>query len=86
MFLSKLKIYKKKGEAAQVHNVPQILPDAGRFKVAHVRAQRDLAVPLLRLQKGLQQTDQFAEPSLPPYRFESTAVSCRNLFEIMFIL
>ena len=68
MFLSKLKIYKKKGEAAQVHNVPQILPDAGRFKVAHVRAQRVVAFQVSCLFAGFQQAHQSEEPSLPAHR------------------
>ena len=52
------------GKASQVQHVPQIVPDAGRFEIAHVRPQRQLAFPLSRLSKRIQQADQSAQSPL----------------------
>lgn len=56
------------GEAAQVRPVLQVLPDAGRPQVAHVRAQRLVAVQVPRLLARLQQAHEPQEPPVPAHR------------------
>ena len=56
------------GEAAQVHNVQQIIPDAWRSEISHVRTQRKLAVPVPRVSARFQQTDKSAESPISTHR------------------
>jgi hypothetical protein len=55
------------GEAAQVPAVLQVVPDARRPQVAHVRAQRLVALQVSHLQPRFQQTHQSQEPPLPTH-------------------
>lgn len=56
------------GEAAQVRVVFQIIPDAWRLEIAHVRAQRLVAIQMSRLFARFQQTHQPQEPPVSPHR------------------
>jgi hypothetical protein len=55
------------GKAAQVPAVLQVVPDARRPQVAHVRAQWLVALQVSHLQPRLQQTHQSQEPPLPTH-------------------
>lgn len=56
------------GETAQVHAMRQIVPDARRPQIAHVRAQRVVAVQVSHLQPGIQQAHESEEPLVPAHR------------------
>ena len=62
------KMFESAGETAQVRTVLQVVPDSGRPQVAHVRAQRIVAVQVPRLQPRLQQTHQPQESPVPTHR------------------
>lgn len=56
------------GETAQVHAVRQVVPDAWRPQIAHVRAQRVVAVQMSHLQSGVQQAHESEESLVPAHR------------------
>jgi hypothetical protein len=56
------------GKTAQVQSLRQILPNAGRSQVTHVRSQRIVAVQMSHLLARIQQADEPQEPPLSAYR------------------
>lgn len=56
------------GETTQVHTVCQVIPDARRSEISHVRAQRIVAFQVSHLQQRIQQTHESEKSLVPAHR------------------